>query len=84
MNPPLTEAQKQEKLPLYNPLHEDFSAEYFEDDNSPTILTMPAGQITYFPRPKANFMAKHLADVVVNISGEKARVGALKEIWVKI
>jgi len=81
---PLTEEEKKQEVPLYNPLLEDFEAEYYEDDNSLTTLKMPAGQITYFPKPKANFMAKHLADAVVNLSGEKVRANALKEIWVKI
>ena len=80
----LTEEDKKKLLPLYNPLFEDFGFEYLEDDNYPVILTMPAGEITYFPTHKANFMAKHLADEMVNRGKEGLREEYLKEIWVKI
>jgi hypothetical protein len=45
---------------------------------------MAPGEITYFPTHKARFMAKHLADEMVNQGKEGLREQYLKEIWVKI
>lgn len=81
---PLSEEDKKVLLPLYNPLIEEFKFDYTEDDNSIVNLSMAPGEITYFPTHKARFMAKHLADEMVNQGKEGLREQYLKEIWVKI
>lgn len=82
--PMVTPEQMKQLLPLYNPLPESFVFPYQGDNNEVEMLTMLEGQITYFPTHIANYMAKHLADEMVNRGKEGLREQYLKEIWVKI
>lgn len=57
---------KMEKVPLFNPLNTIFSYEWFDDKNIKYTLTMDPIAITYFTKPQADFMVKHLTDEIMN------------------
>ena len=61
-----------QKVSLYNPLDTDFTYTWLDDLNKPHELIMPAGRVTYFPKPQADFMTKHLLDELININKVKA------------
>ena len=58
--------ERNKQTPLFNPLLKQFECDYILDDGTVQVLEMPAGQITYFPKFKADYMKKHLADEVYN------------------
>jgi hypothetical protein len=56
-----------DKKPLYNPLSNEFFYIWYDDDNRPHELIMPPGKVSYFPEKVADFMAKHLADEIIEV-----------------
>jgi hypothetical protein len=76
-------------VPLFNPLKDDFSYEWLNDDNDKIVLSIPGREIAYFDKPRAEFLAKHLADAVYNERGgssnsEEDYREIYKEIYVKL
>ena len=53
-------------VPLFNPLSQTFSYEWFNENNEKQILTMEPISISYFTESQADFMVKHLTDEVIN------------------
>ena len=54
-----------EKIPLFNPLSKQFSYDWRDDKNETHTLVMEPISITYFNKPQADFMVKHLTDAVM-------------------
>lgn len=78
-----------ELVPIFNPMSHDFSYPWKDDSNTEHILFVPSINIVYFPRYQADFMAKHLADEIINERGyakdkEKQRKEVLSQIYVTI
>ena len=54
------------KIPLYNPLREDFTVTYdITGDKDPRPFTIHAQEIEYFEPIVARHIVKHLADAVL-------------------
>lgn len=56
---------------LYNPLTEDFTVTYRDDNNTPIPYTIHAGEIETFPKYLADHIEKHLAQKLVFDRGMK-------------
>lgn len=67
----MREDGKVRKVSIFNPLTTDFSYEWLDDFNKKHILTIPAMQIKQFNESQGRFVAKHLADCVLNERGTK-------------
>jgi len=63
--------QNPKQIPLFNPLSDDFTFEWKDDTNTLHTFTMRPLEITYFDKPIADFMARHLCDAVYHIRGQK-------------
>jgi hypothetical protein len=51
---------------LYNPLTNDFSYTWFDDNNKGHVLVLPSLVITELPEAQGKFMEKHLIDEIIN------------------
>ncbi len=60
-----------QKVPLFNPLSTDFKYDIRNDDNSLKTLVMPAQEMTWFEPFEAEYMTKHLTDVIYHLRGNK-------------
>lgn len=56
---------------IYNPMTEDFTTTYANEDNEPIPYTCPAQEISTFPAYIANKIKKNLAQVIVFKRGVK-------------
>lgn len=75
------------RIPLYNPLSDEFKCTYRDKDNKPVEYKMRPNEITYFDKHLADHMKKHLADAIINergirVNAEYDRVEIYKEIEV--
>lgn len=61
----MSESQKAD-IAIYNPLKYDFSYPWKDEKNQEHILTIPTNDSIYFPYYQAHFMAKHIADAIIN------------------
>lgn len=62
---------KKDLVAVFNPLKREFEYVWFNDQNEPITLSIPARDFKYFPPYQGNFMAKHLADAVIHERGIK-------------
>lgn len=62
------------KIPLYNPLNEEFSTFYdINGDRSPVILKIPPKSVRKFDESVANHVKKHLAIAIYHKTGNIKR-----------
>lgn len=69
-------------VPLFNPLAKSFEFEWKDDNNDVHTLSLDPISITYFTKPQAHFMLKHLTDAVMAERGLNGinNVEEIKEI----
>lgn len=59
-----------EKIGVFNPLTQDFKINYdLNDDGYPVEIIVPSLEVTYFDKPVAEHVIKHLANEVFYTSG---------------
>ncbi len=59
-----------DKVPLFNPLNEDFTAKYdINNDRNPIAFTIKAKSVAYFDPPIAAHIKKHLATAIFEKRG---------------
>lgn len=58
--------QPQSKLPLYNPLDEDFVDSLLDDNNQPVQYIIPTHDIKYFEPAVYHILEKHLMTAIIN------------------
>lgn len=74
----------QKTIHLYNPLKTDFVYEWLDDQDRPSLITLPSQVLTELPEPQALFMAKHLTDTVCLEKGIKNNEEQWKKEYSKI
>ena len=55
---------------IFSPASEDLNIEWRDDDNVIHVLVVPRQQISEYPTYQADFLTKHIADVVMNERGK--------------
>lgn len=70
---------QEETLSLYNPLKDDFSYMWFDDENKGHLLTLPSMQITVLPTSQGRFMLQHLTDKIDFLRGGNLRIDLRRE-----
>ena len=81
MNRPVKEIQ------IFNPLLSTFSCDWYDDNNRLWTFKIEGMSIEKYPEPIANFVAKHLADHVLNqtkiaTNYEDERSKVMKQIYI--
>lgn len=73
------------KKGVFNPTHEDFTWEYFDDKNHGASVTIRAQEMAFYPEFEANLLITHLADKILWAEGIKTNVqDDLKRIKLEI